>query len=434
MQHLPTIETASWSEQQKVQELRLNELLTYIAERSPYYATLLKQQGYRSTTRFTLDDLATLPTTSKEDVQENQQQFFCVPPRDIVEYAATSGTMGSPVNVALTKNDLQRLAYNEFLSFGLMQVSSDDIVQLMLTLDRQFMAGVAYYAGVKEIGAAAVRTGPGLPASQIETLQRLQVNVAVAVPSFLTKLIEYADKHAIQLSSLPLKKVLCIGEAIREPNLALGTLGKYIVDRWPLQLFSTYASTEMQTAFTECEHGAGGHHHPELIIFEIVDEEGKVLGAGEFGEVVITTLGVEAMPLLRYRTGDICCYYEEPCACGRTTRRLSPVKGRKKQMIKYKGTTLYPPALFDMLNHFREINEYVVEVYTGALGTDEMILHIATQLPVDDCERLLKPFLQSRLRVIPTINYLSSSEMHDMQFANASRKPIRFLDKRLQYE
>lgn len=87
-----------------------------------------------------------------------------------------------------------------------------------------------------------------------------------------------------------------------------------------------------------------------------------------------------------------------------------------------------------MLNHFREINEYVVEVYTGALGTDEMILHIATQLPVDDCERLLKPFLQSRLRVIPTINYLSSSEMHDMQFANASRKPIRFLDKRLQYE
>ena len=73
MQHLPTIETASWSEQQKVQELRLNELLTYMAERSPYYATLLKQQGYKSSTRFTLDDLATLPTTSKEDVQQNQQ-------------------------------------------------------------------------------------------------------------------------------------------------------------------------------------------------------------------------------------------------------------------------------------------------------------------------------------------------------------------------
>ncbi|MFK4996513.1 phenylacetate--CoA ligase, partial [Klebsiella pneumoniae] len=83
----------------------------------------------------------------------------------------------------------------------------------------------------------------------------------------------------------------------------------------------------------------GGHHHPELLIVEILDEAGNQLPAGTAGEVTITSLGVEGMPLLRYRTGDICARYEEPCACGRTTSRLSPVLGRLSQMIKYKGTT-----------------------------------------------------------------------------------------------
>jgi phenylacetate-CoA ligase len=106
---------------------------------------------------------------------------------------------------------------------------------------------------------------------------------------------------------------------------------------------------------------AGGHVQPELIILEILDEEGYPVAGGGQGEVTITTLGIEGMPLLRYRTGDLCVRHSEPCSCGRHTARLSPVLGRKQQMIKLKGTTLYPPILFDLLNGMKEIKEYVIE-------------------------------------------------------------------------
>src|SRR5690606_3508412 len=115
----------------------------------------------------------------------------------------------------------------------------------------------------------------------------------------------------------------------------LNVLGKKITEYWNIQLYSTYASTEMQTAFTECHAGKGGHQQPDLIILEILDESGNQLPEGVYGEVTITTLGIEAMPLLRYRTGDIACYYQEPCRCGRHSKRLSPVIGRKQQMIKF---------------------------------------------------------------------------------------------------
>ena len=115
----------------------------------------------------------------------------------------------------------------------------------------------------------------------------------------------------------------------------------------------------MQTAFTDCEHGNGGHHHPELIIVELLDHDNHPVAEGQPGEVTITTLGVEGMPLCRYKTGDVCQAYNSPCPCGRTTLRLGPVLGRKQQMIKLKGTTLYPPAVFDVINQVNEVTDYV---------------------------------------------------------------------------
>jgi len=429
MAFIPDIELLSLEEQESFQYQKLKELLLYLQNNSPFYG----RRNIDIDSIQTFDDLNLISTTSKEDIQLYNQDFYCVPQSDIIEYTATSGTLGSPVTIALTKNDINRLAYNEYLSFELMQLTQHDIVQLMLTLDRQFMAGTAYYLGLQKNGASSIRTGPGLPSMQFDTMKRLATSTLVAVPSFLTKMIQYAQTEKIDLSKLPVERVLCIGENIRDENFELNALGKFIRDAWDVKLYSTYASTEMQTAFTECEFGKGGHSHPELIILEIIDDEGRGLKPGEYGEVCITTLGVEAMPLLRYRTGDICCYYIEQCGCGRKTKRLSPVIGRKKQMIKYKGTTLYPPALFDLLNQCDFINEYVVEVGLNSLEMDEITLHISTSLIVDECERKLKPFLQSQLRVIPLINYLSTSEIHAMQFASGGRKPIKFIDNRNQF-
>jgi phenylacetate-CoA ligase len=250
------------------------------------------------------------------------------------------------------------------------------------------------------------------------------------VPSFILKLIAFAEEHGIDINASSVKKAVCIGENIRNIDFSYNVLGKKITDKWNIQLFSTYASTEMQTAFTECKAGQGGHHHPELLIVELLDENDQPVSPGTPGEVTITTLGVEAMPLLRYKTGDICQYYEEPCKCGRQTVRLSPVIGRRKQMIKYKGTTLYPPALYDLLSEMEDVKEFIVEVFSNEIGTDEILLHLSPSEESEEIDRKIKSYLQAKLRVIPQVRYTTMQDILKMQFPEGSRKPVKFMDNR----
>ncbi len=348
----------------------------------------------------------------------------------MLEYTTTSGTLGKPVAIALTEKDLQRLAHNEYLSFTCAGGVPGDLYQLMLTLDRQFMAGMAYYAGIRQLGAGLLRTGPGLPALQWEAIRRFQPNAIVAVPSFILKLIDYAQANGIDHRASSVVKAICIGENIRRPDGSLNKLGEKIAERWGIDLFSTYASTEMQTAFTECRRGHGGHHHPELLIVEFLDDRGQPVPPGDFGEVTITTLGVEGMPLLRYKTGDLCNRWEEPCSCGRTTLRIGPVLGRKNQMIKYRGTTVFPPALFDALQELPEVEDFVVRVFKNELDTDEISLYLAVGNPAPELSRKIQMHLQAKLRVLPEIHYCSMGELLKMQFPENSRKAVKFIDNR----
>jgi len=207
-------------------------------------------------------------------------------------------------------------------------------------------------------------------------------------------------------------------------------LGEKICSKWSLKLYSTYASTEMAASFTECPFGNGGHHHPEIIITEFLDENDKPVAEDEAGELTITTIGVEGMPLLRFKTGDVCFHYNEPCACGRNTTRLGPVLGRKQQMIKYKGTTLYPPALFNILDDFEEIENYIVEVSTNDIDTDKIMILIGCKNPGHGFGNKLKEHFRARLRVIPGISFNTAEEIYRLQFPSGSRKPIKFIDKR----
>ena len=413
-----------------MQGKKLQELMTYLNEHSPFYKELFTKTRFNIAGIKTVDDLDVIPTTNKEDLQQRNGDFLCVPTNRIIDYSSTSGTLGSPVTIALTENDLNRLTYNEYNSFVCADGKPDDIYQLMLTLDRQFMAGMAYYAGIRKLGAGIIRLGPGVPSLQWETIFKLKPTAIVAVPSFIHKLIEYAKEHKIDINSSSVKKAICIGENIRNADFSLNILGKKITDFWNIKLFSTYASTEMQTAFTECTAGNGGHLQPDLLIVELLDESNQPVKAGEPGEVTITTLGVEAMPLLRYKTGDNCMYFEEPCSCGRKTLRLSPLLGRKKQMIKFKGTTLYPPALFDLLNEMVEIIDFVAEVYSNDIGLDEVLLHLHVADQTKEIDRKLRANLQARLRVSPKVQYHTKEEMQKIQFPETGRKAVRFIDRR----
>jgi len=279
-----------------------------------------------------------------------------------------------------------------------------------------------------------VRVGNGIPELQWDTIQRIKPNTIIAVPSFILKVIEYAEQKGIDYKSSSIKSAICIGEPLRKGDLSLNTLGRKIIEKWTLKLFSTYASTEMGTSFTECSEGTGGHHHPELIVVEFLDDNNIPVPEGELGEVTVTTLGMEGMPLLRFKTGDVCRHYFNPCACGRNTMRLGPVVGRKNQMIKYKGTTLFPPALYDILDNIDYISNYIVEVYTNQIGTDEILIHLSGKGIGEEKEKDIKDHFRAKLRVAPLITFTSESTLQKMQFPEISRKPVKFIDNREKME
>lgn len=428
--NIPAIEKASAEEIKAYQEIRLREALDYVAENSPYYKALFGKKGIEVASIKTLEDLQKLPVTTKEHLQEFNDDFLCVPRSKIVDYTTTSGTSGKPVTFGLTDKDLDRLAYNEAISFICSGVKEGDVVQLMTTIDRRFMAGLAYFLGLRMMGAGVIRVGAGIPELQWDSILKYKPAYLITVPSFLLKLIEYAEAHGIDYNASGIRGAVCIGEPLRKQDFSMNTLSQKITEKWDIKLFSTYASTEMSTAFAECKYQCGGHHHPELIIAEVLDENNNPVPNGGSGELTVTTLGVEGMPLVRFKTGDIVQLHHEPCQCGRTTMRVGPVIGRTQQMIKYKGTTLYPPAMNDLLNAFSEIEGHIIEISVNDLGTDEILIKAATKVPSEDLMLQVKDHFRAKLRVTPKIIFTTPEELGKTMFPPMSRKPVNFIDRR----
>lgn len=427
---IPKIETASSAEIKAFQKIKLLELLTYVKDNSPYYKAVFDKGNIDITQIKTLENLQLLPVTTKEDLQKHNDDFLCVPINKVIDYATTSGTLGDPVTFGLTDKDLDRLAYNEAISFACAGIQEGDVVQLMTTIDRRFMAGLAYFLGLRKMKVGVIRVGAGIPELQWDSILKYKPSYLITVPSFLLKLIEYAELHNIDYNNSGIKGAVCIGESLRNQDFSMNALSTKITDKWNIKLYSTYASTEMSTAFTECEYSNGGHHHPELIIVEVLDENNLPVKNGESGELTFTTLGLEAMPLIRFKTGDIVKLHHEPCKCGRNTLRVGPVIGRKQQMIKYKGTTLYPPAMNDVLNDFPLIESYIIEISTNDLGTDEIVIKIAVKEQSDDFLQQLKDHFRAKLRVSPKIEFTTKEILNPLIYNPMSRKPIHFFDTR----
>ena len=430
MELFPLIEKSSIQDIKKFQEEKLQELLKYLEANSPFYQKLFKENKIQISEIQTLEDLQKIPTTSKNDIQQNNDDFFCVPQNQIVDYSTTSGTLGDPVTFGLSDSDLERLAYNEAISFVCAGIQKGDVVQMITTIDKRFMAGLAYFLGLRMMGASVVRMGPGIPELQWDSIFRYQPKYLITVPSFLLKMIDYAEKHGIEYKDSSVVGAVCIGESIKNQDFSDNILSQKIKEKWNIQLYSTYASTEMSTAFTECEFQVGGHQHPELIITEILDDNENPVKDGESGELTITTLGVEALPLLRFKTGDLVKAHYEPCQCGRNTMRLGPVVGRKQQMIKYKGTTLYPPAMNDILNDFDGILCYQIVIQSNEIGLDEIIIKLSTERDDESFEGEVRDHFRAKLRVSPKIEIVGFDILSKTVFNPNSRKPITFIDLR----
>lgn len=406
----------------------LYEALTYAKKNSPFYAEKLADVHF-SEEIVNEDFIQSLPFTTKEDLSQRNRDFLAVPISKVAEYVTTSGTSGEPVTIFLTKKDLLRLAQNEKASLSCTGADSNDIFQLMTTIDRQFMAGLAYYLGVQEMDAGMIRIGPGVPALQWKSILENNVTVLIAVPSFIITLIDFAKNNGIDYKNSSVRKIVCIGESLREDNLTLNILGRRIKEDWDVDLYSTYASTEMGAAFTECEAQQGGHLNPELLYLEVIKEDGSLAENGESGEVVITTLGTEGTPLIRYRTGDLSRIYTEKCGCGRISPRLGPIIGRKNQMIKYKGTTIFPNAIYEIFDRQSAITCYKVEVSKDYLGNDTITVLLEKKIENSQVMQHIVADCQAKLKVVPHFVFLETDYLRGQVFRKNIRKPEKIVFK-----
>lgn len=405
----------------RTQERLLNRHLAFCRAHSPYYRERLGALPEP----LRLEELPLLPLTGKEELAAHNDAFIAASRRDLADICFTSGTTGRPCRIAYTRHDLERLAYNDARGFLAAGLGADDTVLMTCTMDRCFIAGLAYYMGAVKMGAAAVRNGLTSMESHADIIRNGSITAMIGVPSFLAKLGDHLQAQGIDASAI--RHLICIGEPLRTRQMELTPLGARLEAYWPGAVYSTYASSEIVTSFTECGCRCGGHAPADLALVEIVDPAGNPLPPGQEGEVTVTPLQVTGMPLLRFRTGDISFQLPEPCPCGRRTLRLGPILGRRAQMLKVRGTTLFPAAFFHVLDEMAEIDNYYMEVSGHALS-DHIDLYVA--LRAGDLDSLqIRERLFARTRLHVAVHTVTPAEARQKVFAT-SRKPVRFFDLR----
>lgn len=425
--HLIGEENLSLAQIEALQTEAWAKTYRYVCARSPFYQQHFRQAGLLATSP---PRLSRIPPIDKQVLSENSGAFLCVPRKRIVDVVSTSGTTGKPLVYYLTESDLQRLAVNEYHSFRCAGFTDADTVLLGVTLDRGFIAGMAYALGLRRLGCAVVRIGAATPAMHLDMLNRVEATALVGVPSFLSLLAHKAAESGLDLRPTQVRKLVCIGEPIRHPDLTLNRAGQFLAERWQARIYSTYGVTELAASLCECEAGSGGHLHPESLYLEALDEAGNPVSDGQPGEITATTFGVEAMPLIRYRTGDYAALYRGRCACGRHTLRLGPVVGRKGHKLKLKGTTLFPSTLQRVLDSVPEVASYAIIARRQSELSDLVEVRVACQGEVARTLRTLEERFQGEAKVRPEISFVSAAEIEALQLPEGTRKRRIFVDLR----
>ncbi len=415
----------------KIQDRLLIEAVSHASEHSPFYKGRFQRLGISSGDIKGVQDLGRLPITDRKDFQENNWDFLASPRSDIAEVVSTTGTSGEPAFVAMTSNDLMRLACNEERSFRTAGALKGDLFHLAVTCDNLFIAGIAYYGGLSRLGASVVRIGPQNILRHLDLAGRLRPTGMVAVPSFMVHMARRMKETGIRAEDIGLKKIVLIGDSIRDADLGTNALGSLIEDFFGRICYSTYGITEAQLSFFECGLHMGLHSHPDFILAEIVDDDGKVLPDGEIGELVLTTLQVEGMPLIRYRTGDITYKLTGQCQCGKNSPRIGPILGRKCQRLKYKGVTLYPKTIENALLGVNGVVNYQIEACTGDDQTDMIILRVGAHSNGNGLQSQLRDALLAKARVTPSIEIERPDEIEKRLFEGGGRKAVTFRDRRV---
>lgn len=366
-----TAETMSRDELRKTQLERLLVTLKRAYENVPFYHERFKSLGAEPADIKTLDDFVKFPFTTKAEMQASfPYKMFAVPMDDIIRIHASSGTTGRPTVVGYTRNDLEN--WSELIARLLVAggVTKKDIVQVSFGYGL-FTGGFGLHYGIEKVGAAVIPLSSGNTDRQLQIMQEFGVTTLISTPSYAVYLGEEIAERGIPLQSLALRRG-CFGaepwtEAMR------GEIEK----RLGISATDNYGLSEVMGPGVsyECEHKNGMHINEDHFIAEIIHPEtGEILPPDEFGELVLTTLTKEGIPVLRYRTRDIAGLISEACPCGRTFVRMSKPRGRSDDMLIIRGVNVFPSQVETVLVEMEETEpQYQLVIRReGALDTLEI--------------------------------------------------------------
>jgi len=372
-------ECMSREEIEQLQLERLQAVMNRVHKNVIHYKKTFDMLGIIAEDIASLSDLSKIPFTTKSDLLLNYPYgMFAVPLREVVRIHSSSGTTGKPIVVGYTKNDIKIWANLVARLMTAAGVTRDDLVQIAFGYGI-FTGGFGMHYGAEAIGASVIPMGTGNTEKQIMIMQDYKTTVLVSTPGYALALAQRLEKMDINPNALSLKAGLFGGEPWSEK------VREEIESRLMLSATDNYGLSEVigPGVAGECSCKNGLHIYEDAFIPEIIDPEtGKVLPAGQAGELVLTTLTKEAFPMIRYRTGDITCLDYTKCECGRTLARMKKIMRRSDDMLIIRGVNIFPAQIEEIIYSVAQGEtpyQIVVERKSG-IDSVEVIVEITDKI------------------------------------------------------
>jgi len=371
-----SVETIKPEERQELQLELLKKVVERVYNKVPFYKNSFDKHKVKPEDIKSLDDLRKLPFTVKEDLRQNYPLgLLAVPKEELARIHGSSGTTGKPTLVAYTHKDLETWANlcARFLVAG--GLRKEHFVQISFGYGL-FTGGFGLHYGVEKVGATIIPAASGNTARQILLIQDLKPDVLICTPSYALNIAEYAKQAGIDPKNLSLKYGHFGGEMWTED------MRKEIEEQLGIKAFNNYGLSEVigPGVSGECYLQKGMHIQEDHFIVECLNPSTlEPVEEGEYGELVFTSLTKEAFPIIRYRTRDLACLDTSPCPCGRTTKRMSRVKGRSDDMLIIRGVNVFPSQIEEAILQVPGISpHYLIEVSRPGI-LDEISVKVELQ-------------------------------------------------------
>lgn len=384
------IECASKENLKNLQSERLVKLVQYVYERNPVYRKKIEALGITPKDIKYITDIKKLPFTTKEDMRDNYPYgLFCLPQKELREIHVSSGTTGNPTLVGYTKNDLELWSEVMARSFACAGAMPGDIIQIAYGYGL-FTGGLGSHYGALKLGLTIIPASSGQTKRQLKLMQDFRPRILACTPSYCLYMVE----EALEMGLDPRQSSWEIGVYGAEPWSE--SMRSEIEKSWNLLATDIYGLSEIigPGVAQECHLKKGLHIFSDVFYPEIIDPDtGQEVAPGEKGELVITTLTKEGIPLLRYRTRDIVSITYDPCECGRTSPRISKISGRTDDMIVVRGINVFPSQIEHVLLQVEGVKPHyqlIVDRKAGKLDELEVLVEVEEKLFSDEIKKLVE--------------------------------------------